>query len=244
VSAPEPGAKGPPAAPLRRGSAWGGVVLSLLPSLILPLVIFYVLGALGQGVIPAALLAGVPPLAVTLLGLIRRRRPDRLALFTLVLFLVQVALTAALFLVLGASTLNGLSRSGLARFVLARGGLTTALAGCLMLGSLLRRPLILELMRSHAERLGLGSALERRWSADPVLQHGMRVVTAVWGVGLLGDAAVRVLMALLLPVRLVPLAQGLQYLVAFCLLLGFQFLYMRTRGLLLSSSAVSVGGAR
>jgi hypothetical protein len=240
MTAAHPAATGHPAS-IR---IWGGVVVSLVPSLILPLAIFYVLGAVGLGLIPSALIAGLPPLAVTVGGLIRRGRPDLLALFTLVLFVVQVVLTVVLFLVLGASTLSELSRHGLARFVLARGGLTTALAGCLMLASLLRRPLIVELMRSHADRLGLGAVLERRWASDGAFQHGMRLLTAVWGLGLLVDAAVRVLMALVLPVRIVPLAQGLQYLVAFSLLLGFQLLYMRTRGLLLSASVTSAEDAR
>jgi hypothetical protein len=69
------------------------------------------------------------------------------------------------------------------------------------------------------------------------------VLTTLWEAGLLAGAAIRVLIALLLSVGIVPLAQVLQYLLVFCPLLGLQFLYVRREGLLLSASAAVEGEA-
>jgi hypothetical protein len=72
---------------------------------------------------------------------------------------------------------------------------------------------------------------DARWDNDSQFRHGLRVLTAVWGLGFTLDAAVRVLLAYTLPIDLVPLVSTLQWLVVLAGLLTFHNACMTRRGL-------------
>ena len=123
-----------------------------------------------------------------------------------------------------------------ARLVLAKDGVITGLLGAWMLITLaLRRPFMLAAGTAIATaKRGVrgGQAWAARWDADPRFRHGIRVVTAVWGVALVLDAVVRVILAYALPIDSVPAATSAQWIVLLAIVYGFFIVYARRNKLL------------
>ncbi len=96
------------------------------------------------------------------------------------------------------------------RFLLARDGFITALWGLWFLATLragwARRPAAFALARPLMEgRRSFGTASwDQLWASEPAFRRIWRVSTIVWGVGMLADAVLRVLMSYTLPVGVVP----------------------------------------
>ena len=104
------------------------------------------------------------------------------------------------------------------RFLLARDGFITALWGGWFLATLrARRPAAFRLARPLMEgRRALGTASwEQLWTDEPGFRRIWRVSTIVWGVGLLADAVLRVLMSYTLPIAVVPALAGALWPVTF-----------------------------
>lgn len=101
--------------------------------------------------------------------------------------------------------------TGDARFLVAKESFSTAVAGLVFLASCgFGRPMIW-----HAAARFQPAAraeLERRWQAVPGFRHAFRVLTIVWGAGLLAEAVARVVVAYTLPVDA---AAGLSQLLRF-----------------------------
>jgi len=93
----------------------------------------------------------------------------------------------------------------------------TAVAGTWTLITLRKTPFLQQFLKS----LTTGEVHERMmacWRDSPAYRHAIRVATAMWGVGLVLDAGVRVVLAYSLPVDQVPLINTLQYIAVYTLL--------------------------
>ncbi|MCA2223518.1 VC0807 family protein [Nonomuraea aurantiaca] len=185
------------------------VVINLVLNVVAPLVVFYGLRAAGVGQWLALALGVRAVWTVT-----RRRRVDGLAVFTLSILVLSVAVSFI---------------TGSPRFLLAKGGWMTAVAGLWMLATLPRTPFYHQAIRSFTT----GATRERAeiaWRDSPAFRHMMRVASAIWGVGLVLDAGVRVVLAYALPVDRVPLVSGLQYVAVFVALEVGSQIYLRRAG--------------
>ncbi|MEU3984641.1 VC0807 family protein [Streptomyces sp. NPDC026672] len=209
-SAQAPGrTAGPSAAPDGRtgrpGGAPGGswaFVTTVVCDIALPVGLFYLLRELGLGETAALLLSGVVPAVHTLYSVLRRRKVDALGVFTLTLLVVSAA----------ASLLTADPR-----IILARGSLLTALAGLWLLVTLFTaRPFTYQALRSLLP--GRSERLETLWTGDHSFRRLWRVLTVVWGTGLLVDAVIRLIMAYTLPVDSVPALDAVLYAVTWIVL--------------------------
>lgn len=186
-------------------------IIDLTANIAAPLAIFYGLHAAGVAQVPALLLGAVPPTLRALQTVISRRRVDTLALLTLSFIAVGT----------GVSFMTGSPR-----FLLAKDGWMTGAIGLWMLGTLLRTPFFFQIIRTYLTEPARGKA-EIMWRDSASYRHLLRVITAMWGIGLLLDAGVRVVLAYTLPVDRVPLISGLQYVVVYCCLEGATRVYGR-----------------
>jgi hypothetical protein len=143
-----------------------------------PLAAYSLLRSAGLSAVTALVLSGVLPAVAVVGGLVRRRRLDAVG----VLVLAGIAVGSVLGLL-----------SGNARLVLVEGSVPTAVFGLLCLGSLWsRRPLIyrfaLEFIGEDTPR---GREFESNWRY-PGFRHAFRLLTVVWGLAYLAEAAARV----------------------------------------------------
>jgi intracellular septation protein A len=143
-----------------------------------PLIAYSLLRSAGISAVTALVLSGVFPALGVAIGAIRHRRLDVVGAVVLAGILVGTALGL-------------ISHS--ARLVLMEGSVPTALFGLACLGSLrMRRPLMYSFA---AEFIGLDTARGRElislWRYEG-FRHVFRIITAVWGVGFLLEAALRV----------------------------------------------------
>lgn len=162
----------------------------------LGLVAYYGLRALGAS--PYVALLGGTVTAGLRIGYVwlRDRRLDGFAAFMLVEF--GVGLGFALL-------------TGDARFLVAKESFSTGIAGILFLGTCVAgRPMLWHAAARF--RPAARAELDRRWRSVPAFRHAFRVLTVVWGVGLLAEAAVRVVVAYTFPVDT---AAGLSQLLRF-----------------------------
>ncbi|KAB8191811.1 hypothetical protein FH608_028025 [Nonomuraea phyllanthi] len=189
-------------------------VVNLLVNVVAPLVVFYGLRAAGAGQWPALVLGALPPGIRAVWTVATRRRVDGLALFTLSILALGV----------GASFLTGSPR-----FLLAKDGWMTAVGGLWILATLPRTPFYFQVIRTITAGAGR-ERVETEWRRSPAFRHMLRVATAIWGVGLVLDAGVRVVLAYSLPVDRVPLISGLQYVAAFLILEVSSQIYLRRAG--------------
>jgi hypothetical protein len=143
-----------------------------------PLVTYSVLRSAGQSAVTALVVSGAFPALGVAVGIIARRRADVIG----ILVLAGIALGAVLGVV-----------SHSARLVLAEGSVPVGAFGLVFLSSLLaRRPLM---FRFALEFMGPDSPRGREF--DGLWQYGgfrraFRILTAVWGVAYLMEAAARV----------------------------------------------------
>ncbi|MGW1054683.1 VC0807 family protein [Streptomyces sp. NPDC002521] len=192
-------------------SANGPLLQSAVLNVAAPLAVFYGLRAAGAGLWWAVLASAVPPTVEAVLTVARERRVGMLG----VLVLGMVALGAALSLVTGSP-----------RFMFAKDGWMTGIVGLVFLASLRGQPIIYRVL-SSVTKGEKRAELEHNWQASPTFRHVMRLLTAVWGVGLLLDSVVRVVLAYTLPLDSVMLVTTLQYVALFVALEVFSRRYGR-----------------
>jgi hypothetical protein len=209
------------------GSPRRAVASNLAVNLGAPLAVFYGLRAAGIDQWSALTLSLVPPGLRAVWMLFTRRRIDALAAFTLSILVISVALSFT---------------TGSPRLLLARDGWLTAAVGLWVLLTLLRTPLYFQAVRSFTTG-ALRERAESAWRTAPRFRRVMRVATAIWGLGLVLDAGLRVVLAYTLPIDDVPLVSALQYIVVFAALEGSSQLYVRRAGgRYLAESSVRNGG--
>ncbi|MGF6901511.1 VC0807 family protein [Paraburkholderia sp. GAS348] len=165
-----------------------GLVLELAVNFLLPW-LAYRLALPHLGETGALIASAVPPIAWSLIELVRFRRVDALSVMVVAGIVLSVAAMA-----LGGSP----------RMLLLRESLVSGAVGVVFLLSLpMRRPLIFYLARATVAREMEGGAarFETLWRERPALVSAMRFMTLVWGVGLTGETALRAWMALTWPIE-------------------------------------------
>jgi hypothetical protein len=167
-------------------------------SLVAPIALFYVLRARGTGLHVALALSTGVFTAPAVVSLVRRRRLDPLSSF----FTVMTVGALAVSLVPGST-----------RVLLAKEAVLTGVTGLWFLaGPWTRRPLAYHFTRPLLEgRLRWPGDWEQLWEASPRFRHMWLVGSAMWGIGLLLDAGLRVRLAFAAPPDRVPVLGLLLY---------------------------------
>ncbi len=156
---------------------------SLIVSVVLPLIAVQVLIHAGRSAVVALAVAAVFPLGDGLLGIARRRGFDPIGALVLASLAGGIALAIL---------------TGNARYALAQGTLVPALFGLACLASLATpQPLIYRLARRYAGGEGAAANWDARWQI-PRVRAAFRMLTAVWGGGLVVEAIVRTATVVLL----------------------------------------------
>jgi hypothetical protein len=166
---------------------FGPLVRSLVVSVVLALVAAQVLLRSGVPPVEALAIAALFPFADLVLGFVRRRRADPIAVLSLIVIVAGVVT-------------SGLTANP--AFAVAKESLFTTVFGFVFLGSLFApRPLIFELGRQYStgNDPAAVAAWDARW-ASPTFRRVIRFMTMVWGWALLIEAAVRIAVAFTLPV--------------------------------------------
>jgi hypothetical protein len=184
-----------------------------------PIGLYYVLHGAGVSNIVALSAGAVIPACSAALGAVTSRRVDAMAIVLLASFVVSIAASLV--------THN-------ARFLLAKDGLITAVWGLWFFASLrARRPAAYEFARPLME--GRKSFAVRSWdivwSEQPRFQRIWQISTAIWGIALLVDAVIRVVMSYSLPVHTVPALGGILWPVTFLVIQIVTNLYYHRAGL-------------
>jgi hypothetical protein len=158
-----------------------------LINFILPYLIYsYAEAPLGE--VRALLASSAPPIAWSLVEFARNRRVDALS----VLVLAGIALS--LLAMLG---------GGGAKFLQLREKLVTGAIGlAFLVSALIGKPLVYELARANMRRKSAGEAeLFEALRVHAGFRRTMTVMTIVWGLGLVADVAVGVVLVLTLSIR-------------------------------------------
>ncbi|WP_218043618.1 VC0807 family protein [Paramicrobacterium fandaimingii] len=209
--------------PARRPlSGMGGQIGMIITDLVVPVAGFYILRGFGIDAVLALILAGLPTVVAIGIRSIKQRKVGALGIFVLAILAGSVLLSFV---------------TGSPRFLLAREGWFTGAIGVGFLVSLrFRRPVAFTFARTMIESTPMAARLfphlwDDLWESDPQFRRTWRVVTALWGVGMIADAIVRVIFAYALPVDTVPLVTGILWAVTFVVLQVAQHHYFIRVGL-------------
>ena len=178
------------------------VAVRVAAGLAAPTALYYVLRAAGLSVYASLLASTVASALPGLVTLARERRVDGLSAYFTAMMLGALVVS----LIPGAT-----------RLLLAKEAVLTAVTGVWFLaGVRARRPLVYLFTRPILQgRLHWPADWDGIWEAAPGFRRMWRVSSVIWGVGLLVDAALRVVMAWTLPADEVPgLATALYAVVA------------------------------
>ncbi|HEX3464344.1 MAG TPA: VC0807 family protein [Candidatus Elarobacter sp.] len=172
-----------------------GVIIDVVVSAVVPVIVFQLARRLGAGEVPALGCAAVPPAAVAVAGLVRRRTLDPIAAIVLLGLVVSAI---------------GFALGGGPRIILIRESFLTGTLGVVCLLTLVAwpRPLMFYFGRWFASQGDPVTAAryDALW-ARPQFRTVNRRITLAWAVAFLGEFALRVAMALTLPAAVV-LAAG------------------------------------
>ncbi|WP_052442614.1 VC0807 family protein [Streptacidiphilus neutrinimicus] len=194
--------------------------IRLVLDFVVPTAMFYVLRAAGVGLYLTLVLSAVLPAGVAVWRWSRSRERDGLALYMLSM-LVFSALVSLI--------------SGSPRFLLAREGWVTGVTGIWFIASVwASRPLAFHYTRPMLEGRRLADIpgdWDDLWERLPRFRRVWKVGSALWGIALLADSVVRVIMAYTLPVNAVPALGTALYLVTSVVLIVITNVYYITTGL-------------
>lgn len=223
TSAGAPGAPGGVIADPKEPSAQpgnpAGTLVTLGVDVVLPVVLYYSLHSAGFSSIVALVAGAAVPALGAAVKLIKNRQLDMLAVLVVASVALGIALSFA---------------SGSPRFLLAKDGLITGAWGAWMLvGPRGARPPTYVIARRLMEgRRTFGTASwEKLWEQSPDFRRMWRVTTVMWGLALLADAGIRILMAYALPVSVVPGLAGALYPVTVLVLQVVTNVYFHRAGL-------------
>lgn len=178
--------------PSSRVDTWRATRTAIAPLLIdvaIPTGLYYALTAVGIASTPALVAGGVIPFVRALYSTIRAGKPDPLAAMMAALFALGLALAAI---------------TGSPRALLLRESFGTVLLGAWFLATLLTGHPITEQVARPVLTQGrpdLLAAWDRLSGTAPQFRAAQRRLTALWGLGLLAEAAVRVAIVLHYPVH-------------------------------------------
>jgi hypothetical protein len=161
---------------------------SLIGGAVIPLGVYYLVRSHVGGDAPALVIAGIPAVAWVTFHWVRRRQIDPIGAIVLFGFVVGVAVSYAL----GGNAFVLKVRDSAFTFLFGLASLLT-----LWLGS---RPLMFYIGRalSAGDDPARREAYNQLWEVPPA-RLVFRVLAAVWGTGLILEAAVRVMLASVLP---------------------------------------------
>ncbi len=150
--------------------------------------LIYNFGHKSLGDVRALLAASGPPIAWSIVELVRKRHLDAVS----VLVLAGIALSILAFL-----------GGGGAKFLQLRESLVGGLIGLIFVGSAaVRRPLIYELARASMRRRSQAEAAEFEARRDnPHFRRAMTVITLVWGFGMLAHTALSCILVFTLTIH-------------------------------------------
>ncbi len=213
----------------RATRATGGkfALIVAVADVVAPVALYYLFRAMGFDELTSLLMSAIAPVVSFIVQAIGMRRVDVFALFigTVVLLNILVALT-----------------TNDPRALLARDGWITGLAGLFFVATLWgKRPVVFSIARPLAEgRIGPpGMSWDEAWDVSPLFRRVWRVVTVIWGVGLLVDGAIRVLVAYTVPVDWAPGTNAVQYFVVYAIVQGISQVYLKRSGVMrLSGSTI------
>jgi len=208
-----------------RGGA-AKTALRIVANIGVPLALYYGLRAAGVGVYVAQIICTVIPALLALRGLIRDRHADGLSVYMTTMLLLSLVISFI---------------SGSVRFLLAREGWLTGVTGLWFIASIwANRPLAYHYSRPLIERIvgPAGYSWDELWERLPKFRRIWKVTSAAWGVGLLVDAVLRVLMAYKLPVDEVPALGTALYVATSATLIVIANIYYFMTGLLNRRSAL------
>jgi hypothetical protein len=170
---------------IRQNGAMIGV--ELLVNFIGPYLV-YDLATPRLGEVHALMASAIPPIAWSLVEFARKRRVDAVSM------LVVAGIGLSLLAFLG---------GGSVKFLQLREKLVTVIIGLVFLGSVvIGKPLIYELSRASLMRRGGAELGEFEALKDNIyFKRTMRIMTLVWGFGLIGEAALSALLVVSLSVR-------------------------------------------
>ncbi len=197
----------------------GGSMTIVMIDIAAPVALFYGLRAASVDVYVALAAGTIPPAISTAVRLVRTRTIDRLATFVLTTMIlgVGVSLTA-----------------GSPRFLLAKEALATGVGGAWFLASTRsNRPLAFLFARSLLEgrRAFTSEPWLNLWTRLPQFRRVWRISSVIWGVGLLVDSGIRLVIAYTLPIETVPAIGAALYPVSFVALQVVDQLNYRRSGL-------------
>lgn len=210
-----------PQTPRGRGRAGWRKAAGFAADFLLPVGLYYVLRAVGVGLYLTLLISAALPAAIALVGLLRSRRVEGLALYTLTMMLLSTGISLI---------------AGSPRFMLAREAWLTGVTGIWFVASAwTARPLAYLYSRPLLERRIWSGNIpydwDELWSQLPRFRRLWRVGSALWGIALLADSAVRVVMAYTLPIDAVPALGTALYLVTSLVLIVITNIYYIASGL-------------
>ncbi|MGI8826434.1 MAG: VC0807 family protein [Chloroflexota bacterium] len=180
---------------------------------------YYLLHRAGVSNLVALVVGAVPPILGATYKLVTQRRIDGLAVLVVTTVVVSIVLSVMSF---GP------------RFLLAKDGLITGVAGAWFVGSVRgRRPAAFLFARPLLEgrKIFAAGSWDVVWDQEPGFRRIWRVASVMWGAGLLGDAAIRVVMAYTLPIDVVPGLGGALYPATFVVLQVVTNIYYHWAGL-------------
>jgi hypothetical protein len=162
-----------------KGGRFQSITMIVIFDVAGPLALYNALRHVGMTVVPALLLSGIPPALGVAIGAIRNRRLDVIG----ALVLAGIAVGVVLALV----THNP-------KLILAEGSVPTTFFGISCLASLwARRPLMFTFaLEFIGPDTAQGQEMTRLWRQYEGYRRVFRVITAVWGVGFLIEAALRI----------------------------------------------------
>lgn len=204
-------------APSARGSVLKSVGPVLLCDVILPYVVYYVAHRQGVSNVSALALGGAVNALFVVVGLVRKRRVETLGVIVLITFALGIAASYM---------------TGNARFALAKDSVITGGVGIAFLASLLAARPIMYLMIRQMLTSGDASAaaaMDARWDESATFRSRQRLMTAVWGGGLLCEALLRLVVISLVPVSTGAAASTVILIGTFALLIGWTRFYLPRR---------------
>jgi hypothetical protein len=201
---------------------------SLGVSLVLPLIAIQVLLHRGFSPIVALAVAAIFPLAQMIYDALVTKRVGVISVVSLAGIVVGFGLSFA---------------TGNALFALLKDSVFTGVFGLIFLGSLFaKQPLTFRLNLDLAgSNAAARAAAETLWNI-PAARASFRLMTAVWGIGLLFEAAARVVAALTLPLAVATGASPVIAIVVIGGLLAWTVFYARARQKAAAAAGISVAG--
>jgi hypothetical protein len=181
---------GPRPASTAHTGGWRSTARAVAADAVPPLLIFYVLHALGVADVIAYLAGAIVPLGRLLIDRWRGRSFNAVSGLVAVFLVVSVVLAAV---------------THDPRAVMARGGVIYLAIALVFAGSLVtRHPLMLLISRYFTVRTqpDAAAAFDARYRANPRALRAMRLVTAAWAVGFGVSAIACVICAYTLPITL------------------------------------------